>query len=246
MNVSHLFLLFTAVLLGLRHGIDWDHIAAITDITGSQENKQNSFFRGMTYALGHGAIIITLGLLAVLLGIKLPSWIDSVMEPFVGITLIALGIWLLLAVITQRSEMKLVSRWGLLLKGIQAVYHYFNHHPHPHQANDSTEAIGFKGAFGIGLLHGIGAETPTQLLIFVTAAGVGGALLGTLLVLSFVAGLLTSNAFITILSTLGFSSVKKNPKLYLGLGSISGAFSLIVGILFLLGRASVLPAILGG
>src|SRR5215218_1862554 len=28
-------LLLTAFLLGLRHGIDWDHIAAITDITST-------------------------------------------------------------------------------------------------------------------------------------------------------------------------------------------------------------------
>src|ERR1044071_3438957 len=28
-------LLLTALLLGLRHGIDWDHIAAITDITST-------------------------------------------------------------------------------------------------------------------------------------------------------------------------------------------------------------------
>jgi hypothetical protein len=28
-------LLVTAALLGIRHGIDWDHIAAITDITST-------------------------------------------------------------------------------------------------------------------------------------------------------------------------------------------------------------------
>ena len=32
-TASALTLLTTALLLGVRHGIDWDHIAAITDIT---------------------------------------------------------------------------------------------------------------------------------------------------------------------------------------------------------------------
>ncbi len=34
-SAGGLGLLVTAVLLGVRHGIDWDHIAAITDITSS-------------------------------------------------------------------------------------------------------------------------------------------------------------------------------------------------------------------
>lgn len=29
----------TAFVLGLRHGIDWDHIAAITDIVGAVETR---------------------------------------------------------------------------------------------------------------------------------------------------------------------------------------------------------------
>ncbi|RLT52640.1 MAG: HoxN/HupN/NixA family nickel/cobalt transporter, partial [Chloroflexi bacterium] len=31
-------LLGTALTLGIRHGIDWHHIAAITDITGTVPN----------------------------------------------------------------------------------------------------------------------------------------------------------------------------------------------------------------
>ena len=34
-SASALTLLSTALLLGIRHGIDWDHIAAITDITST-------------------------------------------------------------------------------------------------------------------------------------------------------------------------------------------------------------------
>lgn len=35
MDFGFIGLIFLGLALGLRHGIDWDHIAAITDITGS-------------------------------------------------------------------------------------------------------------------------------------------------------------------------------------------------------------------
>jgi len=34
--------LVTAFGFGFRHGIDWDHIAALTDITGSQPTRRRS------------------------------------------------------------------------------------------------------------------------------------------------------------------------------------------------------------
>ncbi len=48
--------------LGLRHGIDWDHIAAITDVTSSQPSRLRGFAMGTLYALGHAAVVLTLGL----------------------------------------------------------------------------------------------------------------------------------------------------------------------------------------
>ncbi len=43
---SDLLLIFSALVFGLRHGIDWDHIAAITDITASQETTRTRLWFG--------------------------------------------------------------------------------------------------------------------------------------------------------------------------------------------------------
>ena len=68
------FLIGSSFLLGLRHGIDWDHIAAIGDITGaSEQNRRQSIILGSLYALGHALVIIVLGLTAVLVGINGPG-----------------------------------------------------------------------------------------------------------------------------------------------------------------------------
>ncbi len=54
-------LLIAAFLFGFRHGIDWDHIAAITDITGSQEDRRQSMLFGTLYELGHATVVFELG-----------------------------------------------------------------------------------------------------------------------------------------------------------------------------------------
>src|SRR4029453_12435639 len=77
----------SAFLFGFRHGIDWDHIAAITDIAGSQDD------RGTLYAVGHALVVFLIGTAAILLGERLPESIDNVMEKIVGVTLIMLGVF---------------------------------------------------------------------------------------------------------------------------------------------------------
>ncbi|HYT77880.1 MAG TPA: hypothetical protein VEQ37_01190, partial [Actinomycetota bacterium] len=57
--------LISAALFGFRHGIDWDHIAAITDITSSQEERRQALVFGTLYALGHALVVFMLGMIAI-------------------------------------------------------------------------------------------------------------------------------------------------------------------------------------
>ncbi len=70
----------SAFLFGFRHGIDWDHIAAITDIAGSQDDRRSAMFFGTMYALGHALVVFLIGTAAILLGERLPESVDNVME----------------------------------------------------------------------------------------------------------------------------------------------------------------------
>jgi cytochrome c biogenesis protein CcdA len=85
--------LTTAFGFGFRHGVDWDHIAALTDITSSQETSRRAKLFATLYALGHGLAVVALGLGAILLSANLPKSVDGVMERFVGATLILLGLY---------------------------------------------------------------------------------------------------------------------------------------------------------
>lgn len=105
---------------------------------------------------------------------------------------------------------------------------------------------GARTAFVVGMLHGVGAETPTQVLIFATAVGAGGKAAGEAVLVAFLVGLMTSNSLITVGSAFGFLRASKNWTVYVTIAVLTGVFSLVVGTLLVLGHESVLPALFGG
>jgi high-affinity nickel-transport protein len=124
-------------------------------------------------------------------------------------------------------------------------------HSHRHQhvgtmPDDPFGQYGRRSSFLVGMLHGFGAETPTQVLIFVAAAGAGGSAVGVLLLCCFLVGLVTSNTLVAAAGTFGFLSASHNFPLYVVVSLLTASFSLVIGVVFLLGRATVLPAFFGG
>jgi hypothetical protein len=282
----------SAFLFGFRHGVDWDHIAAITDITSSQEERGRALEYGSMYALGHALVVFLIGSAAIILGTKLPEGVDAVMERVVGVTLIVLGVYVFVALVRHGREFRMRSRWMLIFSGAGKVYRklggsrrsdahelepvhehadlsgwlsvavaedipvsewHHGHHGRPghhhHKHPESDEAFmnyGRGTAFGVGMIHGVGAETPTQVVIFLTAAGAGGQLAGELILVVFLIGLLASNTIITVGSAFGFVTASKNWRLYVTVAVLTATMSLVIGFLFLFGEGRLLPAFFGG
>lgn len=282
MLTGGLALIVLGFVLGLRHGIDWDHIAAITDITSSTiSNKEaeiegqmmavgaggsdmtmtlgrsravtywnetsQGFFLASLYALGHASVVTLLGLLAIWIGAILPEWVDPLMERIVGVTLILLGLWICYSLWRYGRSFRLQSRWmvvfALVGRAWQAVKHRVSGHTQEHDHHHAQEIAqyGAKAAFGIGVLHGIGAETGSQALLLASAAGATTALSGSLMLLSFVVGLLVSNSIVAVFSLAGFVSSSTKRNVYLVIGILAAGFSLAVGIFFVTGKGAALP-----
>jgi hypothetical protein len=280
--------LLTALGLGFRHGIDWDHIAAITDISGSQEESRQSVLFGTLYALGHALVVFSLGLLAIVAGKSLPGGLDMVMPRVVGVTLVILGVYVFVSLIRHGRDFRMRSRWMLIFAGVrkgmrwakervgsgrqvadrgaeqlapvgggadhgQASSWHHGHHGRPghhhHREPERDDAFmnyGVTTSFVVGMIHGIGAETASQLLIFLAVTGAGGIGAGILVLLSFVVGLLTSNTLIVLGTTFGLLRASKNFAVYATVAVLTGVFSLGIGTIFLFGKTTVLPAIFGG
>jgi hypothetical protein len=127
--------------------------------------------------------------------------------------------------------------------------HDVHRHVHRHVApvpDDPFTTYGRPTAFFIGMLHGVGAETPTQVVIFLTAAGVGGTGAGMALLLVFLAGLLSANTVVALAGTFGFLGSTKNWPVYVCVSILTAVSSLVIGSLFLFGHGDFLPAIFTG
>ena len=282
-------------LAGLRHGFDLDHIAAITDISSSQTERRRSLFLSTVYISGHAFVLFILGSLAVLAGQRIPASLDSFMGRAIGLSLVALGLYVVYSIVRFRRDFRVQSRWMLLFAGLRRtvawlrrtaaekieIEHTHDHpiaghhhpdiidrvpespaadraltlqttthvHPHKHVVSvppDPFTEYGVPTAFGVGAIHGVGAETPTQVLLFTTAAGVTGTLGGLLVLGTFVAGLIVGNSILAVTASAGFARGRQVPRIYIGLAGATALISITVGLSYLFERADLLPRFLGG
>ena len=235
-------LVITGLLLGLRHGIDWDHIAAISDLTSSQSQQLRGLGLGTLYALGHAAVVIVLGLMAIWFGSVLPNWIDRYLEIIVGLTLLLLSAWLIWTMVQYKGRLILRSRWMLLFELLQNIYNKIIKKPNKPSDVKHSREYSTQASVSIGVVHGIGAETGTQAILLTATVGATSALTGSLLLIAFVIGLLLSNTLITIAAISGLLSGNRHPKLHLSLGIFVAGFSLILGSIFIMGKTQNLPS----
>jgi hypothetical protein len=261
----------TALTLGVRHGIDWDHLAAITDITGTTTAARvaeepvsrpapgplltvgvnwRAVGLASLYALGHGLVVVALGLAALLFGAILPDWVDPIMERLVGATLLFLGVWVAYSLVRYwqgDGDFRLQSRWMLVFSGVRRGWGALQQrlHGHAHTTGQyhvhRVDQYGPGTAFGTGLIHGVGAETGTQVLIIAAVGGAASQGLGVGMLLAFVAGLLVSNTAVALLTSAGFISASKIRTLYVAAGALAAVFSLWVGSYAVLGVSDQLP-----
>jgi high-affinity nickel-transport protein len=92
------------------------------------------------------------------------------------------------------------------------------------------------------MIHGIGAETGTQVLLIAAVGGAASVGLGIPMLLAFVVGLLISNFAIVVLTSVGFVASQTRERIYVVVGLIAGLFSLILGLIYVIGLESIVPA----
>jgi high-affinity nickel permease len=232
-----------ASLLGVRHGLDWDHLTAIADLVGVPgQRTRRSLGLALWYCLGHGTVIVVLGLLVGVLGLHLPPELDRASEMVVGATLVLMGLLVLSQVWRQGSGYQFAGRWSTLLHAFDRL----RHRGQPHTHSPLSRQLSLRAAMGVGVLHGTGAETPTLVVLFATAAAAGSSDAAALVLLAFVVGLIASDLTVALLWLSGRVGTIRVPGGQLALGVLTSVSSLVVGFLFLFERSEMLPVLFGG
>jgi high-affinity nickel permease len=129
-----------AMLLGLRHASDPDHLAAVTTLVAGDGRGQvrRAGRLGFTWGLGHATSLLALGLPIVLYRAYLPESVQRGAETTVGLVIVALGVMLLV-------------RWR---RGL------FDPDSHRH-----VHARSPLQAYAIGLVHGTGGSAGVGVLL---------------------------------------------------------------------------------
>ncbi len=234
--------LLSAAILGFRHGFDYDHIAAITDITSVQTNRWRGMRLGLLYALGHAAMVAALGTAVIVFQLSLPHGIDRLAERLVGLTLLILGVYVLGSLFKGGSAPR--SRFHLMASAARWLQWKMKSYWHDHdipRPSDKAWNYSSKSVLMIGVVHGLGAETPSQLMIFLLAANLGGVGKGFIGLAMFIAGLLVMNTVMTASAAGLFGFSTRLPRFQFAVTALTAIYSLTVGVLFLFGSSGLLP-----
>jgi ABC-type nickel/cobalt efflux system permease component RcnA len=169
---SLLLALLVALLLGLRHATDPDHLTAVsTLVLGDQEHGARSARRlGLAWGAGHATTLVLLGLPVILFKQFLPAAFEAAAEFAIGVVIVALAV-------------RLLVRWK------RGTFHVHPHvheggvrhaHPHVHELapghdhagagahrHRHAESLGRspRTAYGIGLVHGAGGSAGVGILL---------------------------------------------------------------------------------
>jgi hypothetical protein len=129
-----------AVLLGLRHATDPDHLTAVSTLLAgeAEPGARRAGGLGFAWGLGHASSLLAFGLPIVLFRSYLPEPVQEAAEVAVGIVIVVLAA-------------RLLHRWR---QG------YFRRHSHT-PANVRSR----RQAFGIGLIHGMGGSAGVGVLL---------------------------------------------------------------------------------
>lgn len=232
-GTSLVFVVAVAILLGLRHATDPDHLAAVTTlIAGAEERATNAAARmGAAWGAGHATSLFAFGVPIVLFRAYLPEPVQQGAETAVGFLIAGLAVWLL---VRWRRGLFHVHVHAHEPRGLHAHGHV---HPAGAHAHRSAPARRPRQAYAIGLLHGAGGS-----------AGVGVLLLA--LIHSHVTALVALALFsvctaisMALLST-GFGRALASPRLRFSMDRLAPAFgvvSLAFGAWYVLGALGLAP-----
>lgn len=96
--------LLLAVLLGLRHATDPDHVLAITAlVTGERGTAGQAARVGAWWGLGHASVLVVVGLVLILARARMPSGVEHSAELLVGLLIAGLSVRNLM-LLSQRSR----------------------------------------------------------------------------------------------------------------------------------------------
>jgi cytochrome c biogenesis protein CcdA len=232
--------LLVALLLGLRHATDPDHLTAVSSLilTRARGGSRGAAALGLAWGAGHAITLTALGLPFVLYGDALPAGVERAAEIAIGVLIVALAVRLLVR--WRRGYFHVhPHRHGELVHAHPHVHEHAPAHDHGEHEHPHAEALGRTplAALGIGLVHGIGGSAGAGILVVGT---IGDRIAAAVALFVFAAATAVAMAG----ATLAFGHLLSRGRVAIRLESAVpalGGFGMLFGLWYALGSLEAVP-----
>ena len=150
--------------LGLVHAFDADHVMAVSVLSNTRPGLRKTLRHCAHWALGHGFILISAGLLLFGLGIAIPESLVWLAEVSVGVFLIGMGLFCFWRF--RRERIVLVEHQH----GDVTHRHWQIEGDQTHARASASDRSGHAPVL-VGMLHGFAGSAPALALVPVVAQG---------------------------------------------------------------------------
>jgi len=204
--------LLVGFMIGLRHALEADHVAAVASIMIQKQGKSAALRHGAVWGLGHTVTLFFFGTVALLVETLIPEYMASVLECAVGFMLLYLGLDVL---------------WRMSRTGIH--FHVHKHHGkrhlHAHQHDSelvhtdvSAHQHKHKSPFPVrtlmvGIMHGMAGSAA---LVVLTLNAAQNLWLGMGYMLLFGVGSIAGMALLSVVISIPFNLSSKRIERLIG------------------------------
>jgi len=226
-NGTLIGLLGLGLILGLRHALDPDHIAAVSTIVSESRSVRRSSLIGTFWGLGHTVSLFVAGVLVITLKVQISDRVALWMEFAVALMLIFLGL---------KATLRSLRGWKLHrhrhMHDGSTHSHLHLHREGDEQAHRHRHLIGLGARpFFVGLVHGMAGSAALMILVLATIPSAVAALIYIAVFgLGSVGGMLIMSSLISlpfVLTRKRFNVLSEGLQVAVGLFSLSFGLFLV-------------------
>ncbi|MDT7689950.1 MAG: hypothetical protein QOE46_2709 [Acidobacteriota bacterium] len=211
-------------VLGLKHAVEADHLAAVSTIVSERKSLWGSSLVGGLWGVGHTIALIIAGVAVILFHFRIGERTGRMLEFAVGLMLVALG----------ANALRKLARGGHLHLHVHRHGARAHIHPHIHDGSPETErhthhglGLGPRPLF-VGMIHGLAGSAALMLLVLST---ISSPLVGLLYIIIFGIGSVGGMMLMSALFGLPvYLTAARFTRVNLAVRGLAGLFSLSLGL----------------
>ncbi|MDT7807777.1 MAG: hypothetical protein QOJ70_1590 [Acidobacteriota bacterium] len=211
-------------VLGLKHAVEADHLAAVSTIVSERKSLWGSSLVGGLWGVGHTIALIIAGVAVILFHFRIGERTGRMLEFAVGLMLVALG----------ANALRKLARGGHLHLHVHRHGARAHIHPHIHDGSPETERHTHHGlGLGprpllVGMIHGLAGSAALMLLVLST---ISSPLVGLLYIIIFGIGSVGGMMLMSALFGLPvYLTAARFTRVNLAVRGLAGLFSLSLGL----------------